>query len=141
MDSLNPKFENSHGPEVALGEASCWTLVDNTDRLVANGVPIDCRIGERQVSPLMMAGKQASEKRLLALGADPNATHAHGHNALMWMFISLFLKAETVSLVKLLLEFGADKTIKDNDGRTAFDHASNRGDAACMKLLMIEEVE
>jgi ankyrin repeat protein len=141
MDSLIPKFEISHGREVALGEASRWTLVDHIDRLVADGVPIDCRIGERQVTPLMMAGKKAAAKRLLELGADPNATDSHGHTALMWMFISLFRKAETISRVKLLLKFGADKTIKDNNGRTAFDHASNRDDTACMKLLAIEDVE
>lgn len=141
MDSLIPKFEISHGREVALGEASRWTLVDHIDRLVAGGVPIDCRIGERQVTPLMMAGKKAAAKRLLELGADPNATDAHGHTALMWMFISLFRKAETISRVKLLLKFGADKTIKDQNGRTAFHHASNRDDTACMKLLAIEDVE
>lgn len=141
MDSLIPKFEISHGREVALGEASRWTLVHHIDRLVTDGVPVDCRIGERQVTPLMMAGKKASAKRLLELGADPNATDAHGHTALMWMFISLFRKAETISRVTLLLKFGADKKIIDNDGLTAFDHASKRDDTACMKLLAIEDVE
>ena len=141
MNSLIPKFEISHGREVALGEASRWTLVDHIDRLVADGVPIDCRIGDLQVTPLMMAGKKASANRLLELGADPNATDAHGHTAIMWMFISLFRRAETLARVKLLLKFGADKTIKDDDGLTAFDHASNRGDTACMALLTIEDVQ
>jgi ankyrin repeat protein len=137
MDSLIPKFEISHGREVALGEASRWALVHHIDRLVAAGVPVDCSIGDRQVTPLMMAGKMASVKRLLELGADPNAIDHHGHTALMWTFISLFRKAETLARVKILLEFGADKTMLDNDGNSAFDHASKRNDTACMKLLTI----
>lgn len=141
MDSLIPKIEISHGREVALGEASRWTLVHHINRLVADGVPIDCGIGDRRVTPLMMAGKTASAKRLLELGADPNATDANGHTALMWMFLSLFRKAETLARVNLLLKFGADKTIKDDDGKTAFDHAANRGDSVCMELLAIEDVE
>jgi hypothetical protein len=141
MDSLITKLEVSHGREVALGEASRWTRVHHIDRLVADGIPVDCRIGDRQVTPLMMAGKKASAKRLLELGADPNATDANGHTALMWMFISLYRKTETLARIKLLLEFGADKRIKDHDGRTAFDHASKRDAAACMELLTIEEVE
>jgi hypothetical protein len=137
MNALIPRLEVSHGREVALGEASRWALVEHIDRLIADGVPVDCRIGDRQVTPLMMAGKKASAKRLLELGADPNATDAYGHTALMWLFISLFRKSETLARVRLLLEFGADKTIKDNDGRTAFDHASDRDDTACMALLAI----
>ena len=141
MDSLIPQFEVSHGREVALGEAARWTQVHHIDRLVTGGVPVDCRVGDCRVTPLMMAGKKASAKRLLELGADPNATDSDGHTALMWMFISHFRKAETLARVKLLLEHGADKTILDNDGNTAFDHAANRGDTGCMELLAIEDVE
>ena len=59
----------------------------------------------------------------------------------MWLFMSVFRKSETLARVRILFEFGADKTIKDNDGRTAFDHASDRGDTACMALLAIDEDE
>ncbi|MCO8120357.1 hypothetical protein NHH03_01315 [Stieleria sp. TO1_6] len=141
MDSLIPKLEVSHGREAAFGEASRWTQVHHIDRLVKDGVPIDCRIGDRHVTPLMMAGKKASAKRLLELGADPNVTDAHGHTALMWIFLSLFRKAETMARVKLLLKYDADKTIVDDAGKTAFDHAANRNDTACMELLVIEADE
>ncbi|MCR9197641.1 MAG: ankyrin repeat domain-containing protein [Planctomycetaceae bacterium] len=135
MDSLIPQFEISHGREVALGEAARWTLLHHVDRLVGAGVAVDCRIGDLLVTPLMLAGKKAAAKRLLELGADPNATDANGHTAIMWMFISHYRKTETFARVKLLLTHGADKAIMDQSGRTAFDYATDRGDVRCMELL------
>ena len=137
LEALIPELEAKHGAEVALGEAARWTQVGHIQRLVDLGTDVNCRIGERQVTPLMMAGKKAAAKMLLELGADVNATDAEGHTALMWLFIQHFRKHEALSRVKLLLSHRADTEILDAGGLSAYDHAIRRGDSASAELIRI----
>ena len=139
LDNLIPALEAKHGPEVALGEASRWSQIQHIDRLVAMGVDLDCRIGEQKVTPLMMAGTKAPAQRLLEHGADVNASDGKGRTALMWLFISLYRKNETLARVKLFLKHGADIAVLDQDGLSAYDHALEREDAACAELLRVSD--
>ncbi len=98
---------------------------------------------------------------LLKSGADPNAQNNDGitplHNAAYPSYVSLLLRHganvnavsksgetplhivaaewERTDVLKILLENGADTTLKDRDGDTALDIAKHREDPAKVKLL------
>lgn len=54
-------------------------------------------------------------REMLKEGADPNLRNSKGATPLMY-------SVKDLDLVKLLLEFGADKAVKDVDGDTAYDY-------------------
>ncbi len=137
LDELIPLLEAKHGAEVALGEASRWSQLAHIDRLVQQGVNVNCRTGEHKWTPLLMAGTKPAAKKLLELGADVNASNAHGHTALMLVLIQNFRKQEYIARIKLLLNYGADVSITDNIGKTAYDYAIERPDMDAAELLAL----
>ena len=89
--------------------------------------------GSGGITPLMYAalyGDVASTRRLLELGADPNARNDAGATALLWAVDN----AETTSL---LLERGADPNVRSMDGRTPLSVAAARfGASSVVKVLL-----
>lgn len=63
-------------------------------------------------------------KLLLSFGADPNAQDVNGHTPL---FEVLEVHSRSLSIIPLLLKFGADIAIKNNKGQNVMEYAkSNR---------------
>src|SRR5262245_3801391 len=89
--------------------------------------------GSGGITPLMYAalyGDAVSARRLLDLGADPNARNDAGATALMWAVDSL----ETT---RVLLERGADPNVRSADGRNALLLAAARhGASDVVKALL-----
>jgi ankyrin repeat protein len=84
-------------------------------------------------TPLMAAalyGDAALVKRLLAAGADPNATNSAGATALMWA-------APDPDKMQLLLDAGADVNARSDDRRSALVVTSGIvGAAPALRLLL-----
>jgi ankyrin repeat protein/mono/diheme cytochrome c family protein len=89
--------------------------------------------GPRGSTPLMTAalyGDTALVKRLLAAGADPNATNSAGATALMWA-------VPDSDKMELLLDAGADANARSGDRRSALVVASGIvGAAPALRLLL-----
>ncbi len=84
------------------------------------------RVGNRW-TPLLVAllrSNQELAQLLLNRGADINAKNEDGVTALMEV---LYRGYPPKSVVKFLLENGADRKVKDNAGKTAFDYAKGSG--------------
>ena len=67
---------------------------------------------------------------LLNHKADVNTTNFNGATALI--FASTF---KQVAIIKMLLEHGADTTVKDDRGNSALDHAKMQGATEVIELL------
>ena len=65
---------------------------------------------------------------------DINALSADGKTPLIVYSVSKVNDRKADDLV-FLLENGADKTIKDNDGKTAYDYAVSNGNTELAELL------
>jgi ankyrin repeat protein len=82
--------------------------------------PVDGRV-EKDVVALMFARSAPVAAALLEAGADPNAQDAAGNSPLMRAVLG-----GTVAQVKLLLEHGADATVRNRNGDAAADLARAR---------------
>ena len=71
---------------------------------------------------------------LLRAGADLNARNPRGMTALMWAVIW----DNDPATVKLLIDAGADPTVRDDEGKSALDHA-RENDARQEVLAMLSE--
>jgi F-type H+-transporting ATPase subunit beta len=104
------------------------------DLLLDRGAPVDgscrCITGESALFAALAAGREAVAARLLARGAEPNATAFAGTTPLHVAAIRGF---ET--LVPALLARGADPSRRDANGRTAADWARLKGRTTIVSLL------
>jgi ankyrin repeat protein len=103
------------------------------DELVRNKARVATSRGTHQSTPLMAAalhGDAALVKRLLAAGADPNATNGAGATALIWA-------VPDPDKMRLLLDAGADVNARSDDRRSALVVTSGIGGAApALRLLL-----
>jgi len=112
--------------------------------LLEHGAKVDLKDGDG-FTPLHVTGSQPSGKAqpkageagrnevallLLDHGANANATTHHGDNALHCAVVS-----NNATLVKILLEHGADPTHRDDDGYTPVDLAGFRKDEAVLSAF------
>jgi uncharacterized protein len=101
--------------------------------LVSNGADINAGDSDKQTA-LMYASKRAFNETaalLLAKGAEVDTqSKKKGINALM-----LAAVADNAELVQMLLDHGADTSLKDVFGRTARDLAERKGNSAMAELL------
>ena len=76
-------------------------------------------------------------KMLLEKGAKVNETEKeNGASALIFVSQNKLISSEKrKEIVKLLLEKGSDKSIKENEGKTALDWAKEKGNAETVELL------
>ena len=97
-----------------------------------------------KVSPGNIFLKSAIEKNKLVMVYllendmfDVNVVSKEGYSALM--FVSRFtIKDINIEMVNILLEYGADKTLVNEDGMTAFDYALETGSTELIELLRFE---
>ena len=85
----------------------------------------DPNLLSRETRPLHEAvfgdwGSPTSVRVLLSRGADINAPNENGQTALM-----VAAQHGEVECLRLLLEAGANRTLKDNQGKIALDYASD----------------
>jgi ankyrin repeat protein len=103
------------------------------DELLRDNPRVAMSRGTRESTPLMAAalhGDAALVKRLLAAGADPNATNSAGATALMWA-------VPDPDKMRLLLDAGADVNARSDDRRTALVVTSGIiGAAPALRLLL-----
>ena len=114
-----------------VGGAGWDGNVDAVRSWVASGADINV-VNERGVTPLMVAsGCHRAEcvAEMLRLGADARRVANDGSTALhlvAWRGRNVGGGAE---VVRLLVAAGCDAAVRDNDGRTAVEHARHlRGD-------------
>ena len=97
-----------------------------------------------KVSPGNIFFKSAIEKNKLVMVYllendmfDVNVVSKEGYSALM--FVSRFtIKDINIEMVNILLEYGADKTLVNEDGMTAYDYALETGNTELIELLRFE---
>ena len=75
-------------------------------------------ISDKDFVELCESGTLGEITQALAAGANPNARDAHGCTALMRA-----ASESNAAVVAALLDAGADKSLKDNDGHDALWHA------------------
>ena len=90
--------------------------------------------GSGGITPLMYAGlygDAASARKLLDMGADPNARNDAGASALMWA-------VDDLEATRLLLDRGADPNLRSADGRTALVLAAARSGASDVVKALLD---
>jgi len=80
--------------------------------------------GRRRAAGVLRPARVANREALLGAGATIDARNAEGQTPL-----HLVVERENVAGVELLLARGADRTLLDNNGESAFDVASRLADA------------
>ncbi|MEE4246251.1 MAG: ankyrin repeat domain-containing protein, partial [Kangiellaceae bacterium] len=99
---------------------------DTVDLLVNAGAPVNIKTNNSSaLSPLHSAAASQSiliVRKLLSCGADVDVQQAGGYTALMSAAAH-----NNSELLALLQSFGANLAIKDDAGKTAFDHGYDNG--------------
>jgi ankyrin repeat protein len=138
-----PAWQTSDDPHEVLDEALAWASrndrVDALDVLVARGAAVDSEVNRGTALAWAAAcGRTGAVRRLLALGADPNARTTFGGPEHGDGTTALHHAAEDGQLeaIEALLDAGADPTVRDAlyDGTPASWAEYNRRHAAA-KLL------
>ncbi len=95
--------------------------LDIIDLLLKNGADINTqnKYGQNLLFIAIKYNQPTVLEHLLKQGIDVNTANNAGTTALMEAASS----AEDTQIIKLLLQYGADKTIKDNRGKTASQYA------------------
>jgi ankyrin repeat protein len=138
-----PAWRPSDDPQEILDEALCWAArndrVEALDLLIARGAHVDADVYRGTALAWASAcGHVAAVRRLLELGADPNARTTfggpdHGEDA-----TPLHLAAESnrLEVIRAMLEAGADRTIRDaRHDHTPAGWAEYSGQQAALDLL------
>lgn len=90
--------------------------------------------GETFVTSMVKSGKVNNLRMLLHSGEDVNQKNVRGLTPLM-----LAAMGNYPIVVRRLLEAGADKSITNNDGKTALELAEMFGATRCVKYLSTDE--
>jgi len=105
---------------------------DTTRALVEAGADLDvCGPTGTALMGVSFKGYPDLARYLLGAGADPEVRHPMA-GATAIIFAAMFDRAD---LVDILLEYGADPTVKDAGGLTAADHAKQKGFTALAQKL------
>ena len=128
------ELEERKGAAIALAEAVRWSIKEEIVRLLDSGVDANARLDDER-TPLMYAGTKMSAECLLKAGADPNAIDAVGRTSLIWFFHGQSTKQQAIAHVRLYLTYGADTTLADHLGKTAFDYAKTKCDDDVLQFL------
>ncbi|MAE42599.1 hypothetical protein CMO93_02415 [Candidatus Woesearchaeota archaeon] len=121
------KKENSHFKDILLSsEGDEYKEV--VELLLNNGVNINSQdnLGDTALIKVVKSPKKEHEKKafihlFLKLGANPNIKNNNGETALLLISSSRYPE----SIIKLLIEYDADPSIKDKKNKSAYDYYIN----------------
>lgn len=81
-------------------------------------------------------GRYEIIKKLINSGADCNLTWKGTYGSKSPLICAVVSESEeTIDIIKLLMDNGADKSLKDNRGKTAYDYAIEEGNLELAELL------
>jgi len=115
----------SCGGQTALGYATEWDYADTARLLIQRGADVNAA-DDSGGTPLFEAathGDSVLAQDFLKAGANPNARDILGDVPLWYAELG----APNIDTARVLLEHGADPTIRDNAGLTALDKARKQG--------------
>lgn len=140
-------------PEDNFGRTPLYLAAENNQDammvllLLKHGANIDHIGGRDDASPLQLSvtrGLYSTAKLLLKVGANVNYRNpSTGYTALhmvTWSTHSTKLDPVARSLTRLLLDYGADLTIRDAEGNTPIQRGKIRGNLEFVEMLLQEEV-
>ena len=142
-----PAWRPSDDPQEILDEALSWAArndrLDALERLVSRGARVDADVYRgTALAWASSCGNATAVRRLLALGADPNARTTFGGPDHGEAATALHLAAESnrLDVIRELLKAGADPTIRDaRHDHTPAGWAEYGGQAAARDLLRESE--
>ncbi|MCA9130340.1 MAG: ankyrin repeat domain-containing protein [Planctomycetales bacterium] len=107
------------------------------EALATGGVPAPVNLSLSAVGPPLSDSQlllnAEGVKSWIQKGADVNAADQFGRTALM---VACALDFQPEDTVKVLLEHGADVSLKSPDGKTALDYAKQRGNTPIVERLL-----
>lgn len=135
---LTAAFIKQGRKATAFGEAARWGHLPLVNEMLADGNDVDVPT-ESGCTALMLAasgGHIEIVRTLIAAGADVNATdHSKGMTPMMWNLAALHSEKTYISIVRELLNAGADRTMAAHDGKTALEWARERRGERLVALL------
>lgn len=162
---LNRNLRQTRQNAQAFLDAVVMGDLETVKRLLDKGVPVNARDPEHDETALILAlrfKKDAIARRLLAQGADVNARQREGQtpvvdadvsmlpelrdagadiqaadNECMTVLINAIKRAE-YEKAKWLIENGANRAAKDNEGQTALDYTECNGMLGIIAILQRE---
>jgi ankyrin repeat protein len=133
------------GGRTPLHIAARWNCVDEARFLLERGAPVDVHEGNSH-TPLGLAAESGSKTMvalLLEYGADPNVQAGEAEWSALHMvaygpgWMMPRDEEARMAVVRLLLDAGADKTLTDYSGATAYDVSVEKRDKKVPELLAL----
>ena len=119
QEGANPNFKDKNG-DTALSEAAFWDNLECAQALIERGADVNS-LDNDGVNVLMGAASGATPcfvEYLIQNGANINHTDSEGDSVLIWAIQDTI---PTEKMIRLLIAHGADKTTRNNNGKTALD--------------------
>lgn len=126
MVSVVKALEETHGKNVALGEAVRWSLREEIERLLDEGQDVNGLIPPYDVTPVMLCSNTAIAKMLVKRGASINQQDARGMTPLHGFLSGIYPKKKARKFIETLIELGADPSIASRDGRLPIELAREK---------------
>jgi len=136
---LSKRVDVNRGTDVGLTALMCAsagpraTAAESVRLLIGAGADVNLadRFGTTPLTYAVMSKNDDAAERLLAAGADPNARNCRGFTALH----AATLRGYVPPLLQVLLDNGANRDARDDQGKTPLDYAKDDGNTAAMEVL------
>lgn len=123
--------------ELAFLEAARWGLSEQVQDMLAAGMDPNWRSKEGGTALLCAAsaGEVLTVKMLLEAGADPNVPTELGCTSLHACVLGLIPERTAREVSEMLIAGGADKSVRDTNGRTVAYYARQRYSDSLVRRL------
>lgn len=125
-DGADPSFQQGE----SLYQASRKGDLETIRTLFNHGLPTDCAYAPEALQRVILNGKSAALELMLSRGVPPDWWLYEGQTPLL-----LAVEWNRPICVRHLLKYGADPTLKDRRGRSAFDAARAHGNRVLLEIL------